>query len=254
MRQIHTEIDCQRVRIAPSSQICVPDAGCALFIDDKASGNPVRIDQRIRRSRILAGARRLLSENGFDLLSIQRLAADLDLSKQTIYNLIGTKRDVASTAIIDQLAWMAATVRLAPEGSNKILGMVDLYCDNVRRNPNYFRHAALAMFQRDRSLCMEVRSMQQAWFNLWLRGHALEGRLRPDVDLGLLARQLVVLNEANMLDLANGLCDEDELICNLVASHGMMLRGAATHAETEVIDRWMHSRLTMPTKADYRAA
>lgn len=229
-------------RYSMDADAMVIDPSIPLSFESWQSKTPSGASQRGRRAQLLAAARWQLSERGYDGLSMQDLAHDLEVSKQTIYNLVGNKRALAATAIIDHLTWMAETVRRCSGSKNMILRMVELYCLNFRQHMNYTRHAALAMFQRDRSLCMEIRRKQRTWFLVWLRNLAAEGKLRETVDLDVLAKQLVVLNEGNMLDWAQGYCKENELLQSLITSHGLMLLAASTSDEASMIEGWMDAR------------
>ena len=52
------------------------------------------INMQRRRDRILAEARRVLAEEGYDALSTRKLAQAAGVTAPTIYNLIGNKAEI----------------------------------------------------------------------------------------------------------------------------------------------------------------
>lgn len=199
------------------------------------------LNQRRRRARILADARRLLAQRGFEGVLIQDLAKMTDLSKQTIYNLVGDKRKVIADSINDHVVEMARIADGDASGSGEIISLVNLYCLNFTHNPEYTRNASLSLFRHDRGVCREVRAKQAQLFRAWLYRQRARGLLRERVDVDVLAGQLASLNESDMIDWANGACSAHELCKNMIFGHGFMLLGAMCQAEAGKIEAWMYA-------------
>ncbi len=83
----------------------VPDPTTSLFRDlgSRAPTNRGRawVGQRSRRSRIYAAARSLLKSAGYEGVHMQDIAAQCQISAQTIYNLVGSKAQVLEQAAAD---------------------------------------------------------------------------------------------------------------------------------------------------------
>lgn len=73
--------------------------------ENAARGNATRsANMSRRRERILATAREIIAESGFDALSIRELARRADITVPTIYNLIGNKAAVIAQLFDDTIS------------------------------------------------------------------------------------------------------------------------------------------------------
>jgi AcrR family transcriptional regulator len=62
------------------------------------------------RDRILASAIELLTESGWQSITMAQLAKRAGVSRQTVYNEIGTKPDLANAVVLDELGRFLAVV------------------------------------------------------------------------------------------------------------------------------------------------
>lgn len=229
------------VLAVPDPYLPTPAGYCVRNRTDASTAPTDRVGQRQRRAQILATTRRLLSERGYEGVLIQDLADICGLSRQSVYNLVGNKRKVLADSIVDHVMSMARIAHELGKTDRNILYLIELYCLNFTTNPDYTRRATVSLFQRDRALCVAVRSKQKQLIRAWLHKQRMDGLVRECVDVELLAGHLAVLNESNMLDWAHGSCSLDDLRRNIITGHGFMLLGAMRPAEAVKIEAWMEA-------------
>ena len=146
-----------------------------------------------RRGRIRAAARRLLSEFGYEGLTVRKLAAACGLSVPTLYNLVGSKATIIAEDAID--SFTEASVRFesleAGDTIDQIFALMGVMRDAVLDRADYYR-ALLPHVDAVPEL-REVRKMVaglQIGRLLGLMAAAPPGLFRPDVDLQQLAIEL----------------------------------------------------------------
>ena len=102
-----------------------------------------------RRDRILSRAQELISQKGFEGLSIRVLAARAEVSTPTIYNLVGNKEDILhclGESIVQQLteAYQSSAnedpiyqakeiIQQAKQGEKQALATLERYYDRMAR-------------------------------------------------------------------------------------------------------------------------
>jgi AcrR family transcriptional regulator len=150
--------------------------------------------QAARRDRILAVARDLIAQHGYDGLTMRDLASTADVSPTTLYNLYENKDALVLAAVADLLAQRRSDVeRLFPEpGYEQIIAGVDFQAQQVERTPEYAAAMTRALFQAPPAHPL-VRSL------LWashrqalesLRAMQRKDQLRPETDVSHVARLL----------------------------------------------------------------
>lgn len=73
------------------------------------------------RDRIIASAIRITSEEGWTAITMSRLAADVGVSRQTVYNEVGSKPALAEAMVLTELAAFLAVVdRAFDENSDPV--------------------------------------------------------------------------------------------------------------------------------------
>jgi AcrR family transcriptional regulator len=66
-----------------------------------------------QRQRIVAAAARLTTRSGWSAVTMSRLADEVGVSRQTVYNEVGSKPELAEAMILDELARFLALVHQA---------------------------------------------------------------------------------------------------------------------------------------------
>jgi AcrR family transcriptional regulator len=94
-----------------------------------------------RRQRILAAARGIIAERGFDALTMRSLARASRVTVPTVYNLIGGKDAVLVAAVEEQTARFLAGIERRPERqpAERLLAVVDACVEELLRLPAYYR-------------------------------------------------------------------------------------------------------------------
>jgi len=96
-----------------------------------------------RKQRILAMARQMIAEQGYDGVTMRDLAEKSLVSVPTLYNLFGGKNELLLSAVEsyfgDLMGGGRATSSAAPEGLERILGVANLLGRETPRHADYAR-------------------------------------------------------------------------------------------------------------------
>lgn len=156
-----------------------------------------------RRERILAEAREIIGEHGFEGLTMRALAQAAGVTVPTIYNLIGSKDEVLFGAVAEQTdRFLHGLERSAGD----VLAVVDATLRELLRMPDYYR-SLLRLLMSSQAAAPARQNVERA-----LRGQlrstlgelAEEGALSPWVDLDALRRQIQSSLWIHALEWANG--------------------------------------------------
>lgn len=140
-----------------------------------------------RRARILSEARALLATEGFDGLSLRRLAAHAGVTVPTIYNLVGGKEQILLDLASDLLAEVEAALKGVDEDKplERAEAVVTVAIAAIERAPEFQRAALLAIDYLDRD------GTQSTWERMGKRAAAMqEGAARTARNLGLLRGEI----------------------------------------------------------------
>lgn len=89
-----------------------------------------------RRERILATAREIIAEQGFEALTLRQLAQTAGVTVPTIYNLIGSKDQVLVAAVAEQTERFLRGIQRA---AGDVIAVVDANLRELLRMPRYYR-------------------------------------------------------------------------------------------------------------------
>ena len=93
------------------------------------------------RDRLLEAAVRLMTTSGWGRVTRARLADDVGVSRQTVYNEIGTKNDLAEAMVMRELdRFLAGVTRSFDENPDDLIGAIR---DSARRVLKYAEDNAL---------------------------------------------------------------------------------------------------------------
>ncbi len=163
---------------------------------DAASGVKRKYEsarQLERQSRILATAREMLAEVGYNGLTIRALASRAGAAQGTLYNLFHSKDELIVAAIEDQLSELAerAAAHSQP-GIDRILALGDETSGQIRRTPAYAEAMARAVFSSSPDDALTKNLYLRGLVNLreQLTVAKANGELRSAVRVPRLARHL----------------------------------------------------------------
>lgn len=153
-----------------------------------------------RRERILAAAREIIGQRGYEALTMRDLARASRVTVPTVYNLVGSKEQVLFAAIEEQTRrfelGLGGGGDLPP--SRRVIAIVDAAATEYLRMPRYYRslltllftsESAHAIRQRvDRAITTpmsEALAAMQASGELvsWIALRPLRGRLRAHLQM-----------------------------------------------------------------------
>ena len=97
-----------------------------------------------RRERILAAAREIIGERGYEALTMRDLARASRVTVPTIYNLVGGKEQVLFAAVEEQTERFVASIEPGhpSDGATpaaRVLSVVEACCRELSRQPRYYR-------------------------------------------------------------------------------------------------------------------
>ncbi|PEQ12787.1 hypothetical protein B2G71_10865 [Novosphingobium sp. PC22D] len=159
-----------------------------------------RRNQRLRRAQILATIRRLLVENGFEAVTVRRIAEASGHAVQTIYNLVGPRDEAIVQAISEYTRYVGRTASPRADDSHAVIEIIDRWLQSVEASPEFCRQVSQIFFSRSRAIFYDFRDRELKGMHKLLQQQQRSGAIRPEINVRDLAEQLVLL--------ASGLCVE----------------------------------------------
>ncbi len=94
-----------------------------------------------RKRRILAAVRRMITDTGYEGVTIRELAKESRVSVPTLYKLFGGKRELLFAAVESHFANLlkATQSRDTGGGLERIFSLVEVQCEELCRTPRYSR-------------------------------------------------------------------------------------------------------------------
>jgi AcrR family transcriptional regulator len=189
-----------------------------------------------RRHRIVTAARDLIRETGDTGLSMRAIAARAQVSLSTPYNLFGSKRAIVLAVLEDIEAFHERFAKLKSlDAIERVFQALALSIRFYVEDPDFYRTLWTGVFD------MSGKEVRQAlarpergafWLSL-INAAAAEGAIAPQVDTGLLMRDLDFAFGAVMLNWVLGALSTDELAPAAAHAYALALGGAATPAWRE---------------------
>ena len=179
-----------------------------------------------RRERILDSARDLISDQGFDKLTMRALAQASGVTVPTIYNLIGNKDAVLGAAIHDGTMRFFGDV---PSSSNNPVSILEKNVSELLRHPAYYRPLLRILLNGVASEAMsEIDGLYLRHLCATLESMAERGELESWVDCAILAERLLANLYGAASEWATGVLSDEAF--PLVASYdaNIALAGVAT--------------------------
>jgi AcrR family transcriptional regulator len=200
------------------------------------------MQQARRKSLILAAARQLVTEEGYDQVCIRRLAARSGVTPPTIYNLIGGRDEVLRAALKEAFHAKAsfAAVRARTEDINPLLAYADTLWICLSREPRYSEQVILAVTRSvDRGLTRMITGMSTSMVLGWLEELRLRGAIRRIAELPRVADLISRQMTTSVAIWADGEIGLDQLRKDLEMGVGLMLLGIAEPSEALRIEGWL---------------
>lgn len=193
-----------------------------------------------RRRRIIAAARDLIKETGDTGLSMRAIAARAGVSLTTPYNLFGSKRAIVIALLEDVREFHERFSQLHRVGAvDRIFQAVSITIAYLADDPDFYRTLWTEALRFDsKELRGELQSPQRYGFWWALLNEARnEGALLPDMDLDPLLRALDAVYVSAMLAWVLGAVEAHEIEPHVGYGYALTLRGAASPAFAEKLER-----------------
>ncbi len=193
-----------------------------------------------RRRRIVAAARDLIKETGDAGLSMRAIAARAGVSLTTPYNLFGSKRAIVIALLEDVREFHERFSQLHRVGAvDRIFQAVSITLAYLADDPDFYRTLWTEALRFDGGeLRGELQSPQRYGFWWALLGEArTEGTLLPEIEIDPLLRALDAVYVAAMLAWVLGAIEVQEIEASVGYGYALALRGAASEAGREQIER-----------------
>jgi len=178
-----------------------------------------------RRERILSAARKLISEQGYECLTMRALAQASGVTVPTIYNLIGNKDAVLGATIRDGSMRFFGEVQ---SGAGPI-AILEKNVTELLLQPAYYRPLLRVLLHGTASDAMaEIDALYLRHLSDALESMAARGEIEPWVDCAILAERLLANLYGAASEWATGLLSDETL--PVVASYdaNITLAGVAT--------------------------
>lgn len=193
-----------------------------------AAGDSVisRRNQRLRRAHILATVRQLLTEGGFENVTMRKVADVSGHAVQTIYNLVGPRDHAIVEAVGEYTRFVGRTANVNPEDPNAVVEIIACWLQSIEANPEFCRQVSLISFTESRHIFYTFRDRQLKGMQNLLQHQQRCGVLRPDTDTRELGELLVLLASALCIEWSDQNCSLETLQRRLYSGYGKLLANA----------------------------
>ena len=194
-----------------------------------------------RRARIIAAARRLIAEQGYDGLNMRALADAAHVSVPTLYNLFGSKHAILAAEMQDAFRSIAGALDVKQRGDAvaRAATLLQAGIENLVSVPGYYRqlvHVMLSSHETD-ELRRSIEDQYVALMAGNLRAGQADGELDDWSAADVLARQMYFTFMMVVLGWARGELDDDGLRDVAAYGQSMLLLGVARgEAQTRLAD------------------
>src|SRR5215470_14816228 len=187
-----------------------------------------------RRARILAAARELIAERGYDGLTMRDLARASRVSVPTLYNLFGGKQAILLGELESTFATVVAGIASAKTGNvvDRALATCDAGNADLLAVPRYSRELIL-LFLTSTEASELRRATAERFVALMadiLRDGRKAGEIERWIDPLVLARRMFAHYQLAMIEWARGEIDADAFRAATRFGMCIMLRGVARGA------------------------
>lgn len=185
-----------------------------------------RQNQRHRRSMILATIRRLLEEDGYDGVTVRRVAEQSGHAVQTIYNLVGPRDQAIVEAIGEYTRYVGRSAMPDPEDPDAVVEIIDRWVQSIQSAPEFCRQVSLIFFTPSRHIFYSFRDRELKGMQGLLARQQKCGILRPEANVRDLAEQLVLFASALCVEWSDRPFPVDQLHRRLCSGYANLLAGA----------------------------
>ena len=178
-----------------------------------------------RRNRILDAARQVISDQGYQHLTMRTLAQASGVTVPTIYNLIGNKDAVLAATIHDGALRFFENAR---QNANPV-SILEKNVAELLRQPAYYRPLLRVLLNGGASEAMaEIDALYLRHLQDTLRALADRGEIEPWVDCAILAERMLSNLYGAASEWATGVLSDEALPVAASYDANIALAGVAT--------------------------
>lgn len=200
------------------------------------------LNMQKRRERILAQARKLLAEKGFDALNLRDLAEMSEVTVPTIYNLIGNKEEVLKALMMGAFEDFDSELRKqAPDGAAELPAlMIQTLTELISRNEELYRATALASERVENELSEKKNygikrvPLRKLGGNLYHQAFD-EGLLRGDIAPEILIELIIANHQIAFRDWAHRIISLEAMAEQSLRGFYVALAADATDSFRDII-------------------
>jgi len=207
-----------------------------------------------RRARILAAARRLVAEHGFDGLTMRELARASRVSVPTLYNLFGGKHAILVGELEETFARVDAVMRAARGAGfvERMLAACEAANADLLSEPRYARSQVHLMLTSPETAALrrDLSRRYVAMMTEALREAQTAGEIVDFVDPEAVAERCYAHYVATMVDWALGDLDDEEFRTATVLGPCLMFLGIARGAAARRLERRLRELQRLRPRAE----
>lgn len=189
------------------------------------------VNKQRRRDRILVSAATIIVQEGFEALTLAKVAEMADVTVPTIHNLFGRKQDIYNTLTDLVMRWTFDTIDVTTGGSmlDDMEAGLERYIVQLREEELFFKAGYLigeriGYYSKDGNPCRSASDVSIQAYTRMIADSELKGDLNPR----LLAKFVRDNFRSLRCDWMNGLLTTDELRTRLLWSTYVSLMADAT--------------------------
>jgi AcrR family transcriptional regulator len=195
-----------------------------------ASARAPGANQRNRRSTILATIRRLLIEDGYEGVTVRRIAECSGHAVQTIYNLVGP-RDFAITEAVGEYSQYVLQIMAGnPADPYASAAMIEQELRSIELSPEFCRAVCKIYFTEARGIFYDIRARQLAVLHHFLGQQQKLGVIRAGIDTANLAEHLMLLISSLCIEWSDRSLPFEQLQRRLYAGYSSLMAEAIAPA------------------------
>jgi len=178
-----------------------------------------------RRETILQTVRDHLAKNGYDELSMRKIAAAASVSPSTLYEIYDSKDSLILTAIGESLSKLSEDESNYERGLDRFLRRLNSISDLFLKNPQTGEAVTKLLFQNpSSSMAKEVLLINAINARrVSLEEMVAQKQLNEDVDIDFYARSLISLTWGTALFWQNGILKPEDFSAELIRSSMALL-------------------------------
>ena len=206
------------------------------------------LKQNRKRSEILAAARVLMDDVGYERFSVSLLVDRLGFSRQTLYNLAGDRSRILLDSIADYAEALVDIAKESNDYPNPVIALADLYWIVASKNENFIRAAMDCLFGDNAGVKQEVRSIGYNIRLHLLRTMVLKRQLHSHTNCQCLAQQLVTMNSASFHEWKAGLGTLDFHRSQSMRVTAALIQGSLSKEYRIGLEEWLSEFFTRSSR------